>query len=277
MIGIILTTIGTFFDEISLSIGKWEVLNNRENLYTFGFLNYFWTLIIFIVIAIIKNKFVFDIASIPILIVLIVLQTLQIYSSLKGIILADRSTSGFLMVITIPLLLLVDMFLGYKIGIIEIVGISIIVISLILLSLNHGLSKKGIGYVIFSSINAVATISIYKYCITHYNSVEAQQIITLSFLLIFLFIMSMWKFKQNPFLYLFKKEFLFQSIFTGIGGVFISISYVYAPASIITGARRAFSVLWSIASGSKLFHERHILIKIFSSILIITGLVFLIL
>jgi drug/metabolite transporter (DMT)-like permease len=170
----------------------------------------------------------------------------------------------------------VDTILGYKLNLFNIFGISAIILGLIILLVNHGINKKGIGYVIFSTINAVATISIYKYCITHYNSVVAQQIITYSFLLIFLFIMSIWKFKENPFNYMFKKKFLFQSISNGVGGVILSIAYVFAPASIITSGKRAFSVLWAIISGNKYFHEKHFLIKIISFLFIIFGLVFLI-
>ncbi|MBU0998717.1 hypothetical protein KKG24_00190 [Patescibacteria group bacterium] len=276
MIGVILATIGTFFDEISSSFGKWEILHNKENIYTFGFLNMFWLLIIFIIFALVKNDFIFNPASIPIFCLLIILEIAQTYSSLHAIVKADRSTLGFLMIGTIPLLLLVDKVLGYEISTFNLIGIFVTVLGLIILLTNHGINKKGIGYVIFSTINAVATISIYKYCITYYNSVAAQQIITSVFLLIFLFIMSMWKFKQNPLSYLLRKDFLVHSFSNGFGSVLISIAYVYAPASIITSGKRASSLLWSIISGSKVFHEKHILIKITSFIFIVMGLVFLV-
>jgi len=277
MIGIILTVVGTFFNEVASSFGKWEIEHKKENLYTFGFLNTFWLLIIFIIIAIIKNSFSFNPESIPIFIVLIFLEFAQAYSTLHAVQEADRSTLGFLMIGTIPLLLVVDKILGYEINIFNIFGISIIVFALLVLLVNHGINKKGIGYVIFSTINAVATLSIYKYCITNYNSVEAQQIITSLFLLLFLFIMSIWKFKQNPFSFLLKKELLTQSISNGLGSVITSFAYAFAPASIITGGKRASSVLWSIISGNKYFHEKHIIIKIISFLLVIIGLTFLVL
>ncbi|HAE36718.1 MAG: hypothetical protein UR85_C0006G0051 [Candidatus Nomurabacteria bacterium GW2011_GWF2_35_66] len=272
MIGIILATLGTFFDEISLSFGKWAVSHNKENIYTFGFLNFFWMLIIFIIFAIAKNSFIFDPASIPLFIVLIILEIAQVYSSLNAIVKADRSTSGFLLIITIPLLLIVDTFLGYKIGIYSLLGVVVIIVGLIILLTNHGLNKKGIWYVIFSAVNAVATISIYKYCITHYNSVEAQQIIISVFMLIFLYIMSVWKSKESPLKYIFKKEFFIRSVSMGIGSVIISFAYLFAPSSIITSAKRASSILWSIISGNHYFHEKHILVKITAFLLIIVGL-----
>lgn len=276
MFGIILTAVGTLFDEISSSFGKWEVIHKRENIYTFGFLNIFWVLIIFIIIAIVKNSFIFNPASIPFFILFIILSAAQGYSTLHAIVKADRSTLGFLNIGTIPLLLIVDNILGYEISFLNLIGICVIVLGLIFLFINHGINKKGVGYVIFSTINAVATISIYKYLITYYNSVEAQQIITCGFLLVFLFIMSIWKYKENPFNFIFKREFFFPSLLKGFGGVLISISYIYAPASIITSGRRALSLLWSIISGNKIFHEKHIIIKTISFIFIILGLIFLV-
>ncbi len=277
MIGILLTAIGTFLNEAASSFGKWEILHKRENLYTFGFLNNFWLVVIFATIILVKGNFLFDPASIPLLCLLIVLEFAQAYSTLHAVAEADRSTLGFIMIGTIPLLLAVDTVLGYDINIFNMFGISIIVLGLIILLINHGINKKGIGYVIFSTLNAVITISIYKYCITNYNSVEAQQIITSTFILLFLGIMSILKYEQNPFMSIFKKEFLIQSVSNGLGSVITSIAYVYAPASVITSGKRAFSILWSIISGNKIFHEKHIIVKIVSFTFIIIGLSLLVL
>lgn len=91
---------------------------------------------------------------------------------------ADRSTYGFLRVLTIPLLLLVDLALGYSLSQGQIVGVSILTLSVLLLLLNHGLRTKGIGFVLLSAVNAVVTLSLFKYDITHFNSVEVEQGIT---------------------------------------------------------------------------------------------------
>ena len=225
----------------------------------------------------VKSSFVFDFNSIPIMIVFIILEIFQVYVSLHATMEADRSTFGFLMIITIPLLLLVDIFLGYKISLMGVMGISVLIIGLIVLLINHGLNKKGLVYVLFTAINAVATISIYKYCITHYNSVEAQYIITLIFILIFLYIMSIVKYKENPLKYLYKRRLFFESFPRGVSGVIVSFAYLYAPASIITSGKRGFSILWSIISGNHYFHEKHLLLKIGSFILILVGLIMLVL
>ena len=277
MIGIFLTAIGTFLDEFSLSSGKSEVSNKIENIYTFGFLNYFWILFLLVLIVVVKNSFFFDPRSIPLMIVYVILEIFQVYISLHATIEADRSTCGFLMILTIPLLLVVDIFLGYKISIIGIAGMSVLIIGLIILLINHGLNKKGIGYVIFTAINAVATISIYKYSITHYNSVEAQTIISLVFILVFLWIMSVWRYRENPLKFLYKRKLFFESFPRGISGVIISFAYLYAPASIITSGKRGFSILWSIISGNRYFHEKHLLLKIISFALILAGLIMLVL
>jgi len=88
--------------------------------------------------------------------------------------------------------------------------------------------------------------------------------------------MSFWKYKENPIKYLFKRKLFFESFPRGISGVLISFAYLYAPASVITSVKRGFSVLWSIISGNKIFHEKHLVIKIISFVLIITGLVFMV-
>ncbi len=277
MLGIILIIIGTVFGEVSSSMGKWNVNNKSESIYTLGFLNIFWVFIIFTITLLFKGQFVFNIASIPLFIIFIILEIAQTYSSLHANVEADRSTFGFLMVGTIPLLLLVDIFFHYSINLTSLIGISLIVMSLLFLFINHGLNKKGIRYVIFSTFNAVATISIYKYLITNYTSVEALQFVICIILLVFLFTMAILKDKENPFKYIFKKKFLYQSVPNGIGNAISSLAYLYAPASVIVGARRGTSVLASIVSGNKYFHEKHIVIKIISFILVIIGLILLIL
>jgi hypothetical protein len=276
MFGVILIIVGTILDEISSSAGKWNVNNKKESIYTLGFLNFFWVSIIFLVIILIKGQFLFNLDSLPLFALLMILEIAQAYSSLHAVVEAERSTFGFLMVGTIPLLLLVDIFLGYPIVFLSLIGISLIVVGLLFLFTNHGLSKKGMKYVLFSTFNAVATISIFKYLITNYNSVEAQQFVTSIILLIFLFIMAIWRSKENPLTFIFKKRFLYQSISRGFGVVLMSTAYLYAPASVITGAKRGTSVLASIVSGNKYFHEKHLIIKIISFMLVVVGLILLV-
>ncbi len=276
MIGMILVVVGTFLDEISTSFGKWEIAHKKESLYTYGFLNYFWILVFAILMILFTGNTQFSMASIPLFILLLILEMAQTYSSLHAVVLAERSTFGFLMIGTIPLLLVVDSLLGYNITVNSMIGISIIIIGLLILLLNHGLSKKGIWYVLFSTVNAVATVSIYKYMITVYNSVEMQIIVTCIVLLVFLFIMAKWKTKENPFLYIFKKEMFIQSVSRGVSGMIMSFAYVFAPASIIISGKRGISVLAAVVSGNRVFHEKRLSVKILSFLFVVAGLIFLV-
>ncbi len=277
MIGIILASASALMDEISTSVGKWEIEHKRESIYTFGFLNCFWILLVMVVIVLVKGSgsFVFSLDSLPLFALAAVLDIAQTYATLKAVVHAERSTFGFLMIITIPLLLAVDFVLGYQLTTPALFGIGLIVAGLIFLLINHGLDKKGIGYVLFSAVNAVAATALYKHLITYYNSVEAQQICMYVIILIFLYVMARWRSKQEPFRYLFKREFLAQSVSRGFAGAFISFAYLYAPASVIMSAKRGLSVLLSIISGKAYFHEKHFLIKLAASALVLVGLILL--
>jgi len=83
--------------------------------------------------------------------------------------------------------------------------------------------------------------------------------------------------KENPIRFLKKSIFLGQSLSEGAGSVVMSFAYLFAPASIITTAKRAFSILWATLSGTFYFHEKHFLLKLLSFALIVGGLILLIL
>ncbi|MBI2048003.1 MAG: hypothetical protein HYT27_02590 [Parcubacteria group bacterium] len=275
MIGILLVLAATFFEEISDSIGKHAVSEKKESLYTFGFLALLWGTVFLLLSAFIRDAFVFSFASIPTLGVRVILEIVQIHVTLLAITIADRSTFGFLRITTIPLLLVVDILLDYSIGIYGLWGIGLIVLALIVLFINHGITKKGAGLVLFAAVNAVATISLYKYNITHFNSVEVEQGIVHIALLIYAFTMATLVAKENPIRFLKNPLFLGQSFASGIGTVFISFAYLFGAASVITTVKRAAAILWAMLSGNVYFKEKRFLIKAFSLILIIVGLVFL--
>ncbi len=246
-----MTLIAGFFSEIGDSIGKRSVIDHKESIYTMGFLNMFWVVIILASSAfLIKGSFIFSLASLPTFITKMVLEIFQVYMSLSAITIASRSTFGFLRIWTLPLLLIVDIILGYSVSAWQVGGIFILVIAFILLFINHGIGKKGSGYVIFTAINAVATISLYKYNITHYNSVLGEQLISCIILLAYSFVMALFIAKENPFRFFEKPRFLVQSLSGGIASIISSFAYVFAPASVITAAGRSVSVFWSVLSGN---------------------------
>lgn len=270
MIGLLLTMSGTLLDEISLSIGKWKINNSQENIYTYGFLNIFWAFIFFSVIVLINGNFVFSKASIPLFLILAFLEILQTYSSLHAIAEADRSAFAFILTLTIPLVLTADYFLGYQLSTTTLIGVCFIVFGIIVLLVNHGINKKGIKYVIFSTINASITISIYKYLITYYNSVEAQQILTNLVLMIVILALA-YKAGENPFRLMFKKGYFLQSFLVGVAGVPLGFAYLFAPASVIISVKRGSGLMWSIISGRTYFKENHIILKLISCAFVLIG------
>lgn len=276
MIGLSLVLASTFFKEIGASIGKKKMMAGKESIYTMGFLNMFIGAIFFLLIAIFyRGEFVFSLESIPTLFTRIGLEIAQISISILAIKKATRSTFSFVRIGTIPLLLMVDLILGYTIGFNQFVGIGIIILGFAVLLINHGLKKKGIWLVFFTMVNAVATISLFKYNITHFNSVETEQIIVMSVLMIYMLLMASFIKKEHPIQFLKKRAFFMQSVSSGIASVLLSFAYVFAPASIITTGKRSFAVLWAMLSGSFYFKEKKLMTKIAAFILITAGLIFL--
>jgi len=276
MIGIILISIGTFFREISDSIGKFKVNNHEESNFTMAFLSLFWGAIFFTLVSIFKNDgFVFKFASLPTFSIRAVLEIIQTYITVLAIVGADRSTYSFVRTITIPLLLVVDLLLGYKVGLLPVVGVFIILVALMMLFLNEGVKKNGIGFVIFSAINAVATISLFKYDITHFNSIAAEQLLITLILLTFFMVLSLFKARENPFVFLKQPVFFLQSFSVGIGEVIGSFGYNYGAASIMTAAKRSTAILWSLLSGKIYFNESELILKFAIFISLLSGLVLL--
>src|SRR3989338_4789063 len=110
MFGIVLASIATFFEEVSDVIGRREARNKKETIYTMGFLHLFWVTIFFAVLVLVNhNNFRFSMASLPFFLIRLVLEVIQFYITLTAVVVADRSTFGFIRVLTIPLLLLTDL------------------------------------------------------------------------------------------------------------------------------------------------------------------------
>lgn len=277
MIGIFLIAIGEVFSQVGISIGKYQVSLKKESLYAMAFLHSFWAALLLILFTISgKGEFIFSIQSLPTLLVRVLFEIILVFVALKAVVDADRSTYSFLRVITLPLLLVVDVSLGYDISLMQITGVSLVVVALIFLFINHGLSKRGKMFSVFSALLAVATISLYKYNITHFNSVEAEQIITHVILLLVIVVAAWVHTKENVFALLKNRTFFTQSLASGIGGVFLSFAYVYAPASVITTAKRSLEILTSMIFGKSYFHEKHFLIKLAALVLIILGIKFIV-
>jgi hypothetical protein len=272
MPGIILTALSQLFAESATSMGKYEAEHNRESLYAMGFLNSFWTTVFLIGIGLVQHDLVFSLASLPTFALRMVLEMTLMIVTLHAVLEAERSTFAFLRILTIPLLLMVDLALGYSLSTFQVLGISCVVVGFVFLLTNHGLSKRGKLYSLLSAVLAVATISLYKYDITHFNSVAAEQAVMNSILLIMLIVLARVRTRENLFAYLTKPAFILQSVISGFSGVFLSYAYVFAPASIITSTKRSFEMVGAIVFGRKVFHEGHLVIKIASFALMTLGI-----
>ncbi len=272
MFGVLLIAAATFLEEIGSSFGKIKISHKEVSIYTIGFLNFMWGIVFLGIIAIWQGAFVFSKESLPTFTIRVILELLQVTTTMWAIVKADRSTFGFVRTGTIPLLLLVDLALGYTLTMNQFIGISIITLGLLVLFMNHGIRTKGIWFVAFSTVNAVITISLYKYNITHFNSVAGEQITLLLILLIYCFFMALLVARENPLRFAIKPIYLFQTAIMGIGDALTSFAYLFASASIITTSKRALSVLWSILSGNVYFKEKHIVVKAIGFVIIALGL-----
>lgn len=275
MLGVIITFFSAFFDEVVSSINKVKLNQGQISIYSLGLINCLPAALIFIIINIIKQEFRFSMASLATVgaeaVFNIILTTIVFIAVAR----TDRSTFGFIRILTMPLLLLADLILGYKINIFQLAGIAIIILSLVLVFTYHGVRKRGALLTLITAILAVATLSLYKYNITHYNSVAAEQTIINSVLVVYFWLMAYFKAKENPFAFLKHKIYFFQALTIAVLAPLISYAYVFASASVITSALRSSAVFWSVVSGKVYFKEEHLLIKAVCLILLLGGIILL--
>ena len=95
-------------------------------------------------------------------------------------------------------------------------------------------------------------------------------------LVLYFFILAVMRAHENPFRLLFKRTFFIQAASSGLSSVFGSYAILFAPASIVTAALRAFAVFFSILSGKIYFSERGFFIKLLLFCAIAGGLVLLV-
>lgn len=272
MIGFFLAFLGSFFREVSSSIGKWEILRKEESMYTMAFLNLLVGAAVYFGIAFfVRKEFLFSFESLPTFAARAILEIFQAHVSIVALVRADRSTYSFIRTATIPLLFAVDILLGYAVGFGQAVGVLIIFAAIFLFLMSRGVRHAGAVLTGITAVNAVATLSLYKYNITHYNSVEAEQgIITLILIAYFgWFVFA--RARENPFQLLKKPFIAFQSLSNGGASILEGFSYAFAPASLILAAERSSSIFWAIVSGNMYFHERAVVKKILFAFVLAVG------
>ncbi|MBI2057847.1 MAG: hypothetical protein HYT63_02595 [Candidatus Yanofskybacteria bacterium] len=276
MLGVILTTISSFFSEAFSVIGKKAVEKKEESIFTMGFLLFFWGAILFLGIILWKTSFDFSMASLPTFIPRIFIEIVLISIVLKATVIADRSTFSFIRTATLPLLLVVDLFMGYSVSPMQIIGMGIIVFALVILFRRKSINKKGLKLAVWSAILPVPTIALFKYNITHYNSVEAEELLISLSLLFYFFFMAKRLAGENPIRLLVKPLFFKQSLSEGLAMIFNSFAYLFASASVITSAKRSSAILWAVLSGNKIFAEKNFVLKLMVFVLMTIGTILLV-
>ena len=274
MTAFLLAAAAGFFLEISSSIGKHELLKKKESLYAVGFLGSVWaTLFLLIWTLVVSKEFVFSIESLPTFLLRAVLEVILVFVSLGAIRDADRSTFAFLRVLTIPVLLLVDVILGYSLSSLQIGGVLVLLIAFLMLASGHALSSKGKLLAASSALLAVATIALYKYNITHFNSVEAEQSIMHAITFTAIIIAAVVQGRENVFKYLLRPLCLIQSFAAGIAAVCMSFAYAFVPASIALTMKRSFEMGAAVIFGRAYFAEQKPLLKFVALALMVCGIV----
>lgn len=276
MLTLLLVFSATLFEEISSVFTKRGISDRRESVYTAGFLNLFFVTLFFLAIILYSGNFVFSLKSLPVFGTRIILDVAILTIGLRAIALADRTTFSFIHSGTIPLLLVIDLFLGYTLTAGQFLGIALFCAAIVFLAFFKGIEKRGALNVILITAGAAVTISLFKYNITHYNSVEAEQFMANLILLIYLFFYNLFVHKENSFRAFRKVGFFAQSFTAGLAAVLVSFAYLYGAASVITALKRIGEVSWSLLSGRIYFHEKHILIKLFLVVLLGLSIAFIV-
>src|SRR3989338_2303064 len=257
MLGGLLVFVGEGIQEISSSLGK-QLLSRRELSYAFyGTLNYFLVAVFFLAVAFIGGQsLVFNSAAAGFFAARFFVEIAQAEVSLRALATADRTTFGFVRVLTIPLLLLVDLALGYPLSFLELSGIALVIVALSLYFLHEHTPRTGVGLTLFTAVNAVVGISLYKYNITHFHSVAFEQFY-ICVLISLYFLFRTKAHERSAFVQLLLQPKVIPQLFAhAAASVLVSFAYLYGAASLILALTRASTVFWSAVAGMLYFQEK---------------------
>lgn len=265
----------TLSTELSSSMGKQLVKQRRENIYDLAFLGIFWGTVIMVLTLAFGAEFRVTLASLPTLIARIILEFALLITIAEATIKADRSTVGYMRLITIPLMLVVDIALGYHISTFQLAGIAVMFFAMVAAFRHSPSGKRGAWIAVLSGIIGVGTVSLYKYNITHFNSVAGEQITVLVIVCIGFHYLSYRQSRRSPLRLLFRPATSTQALADGLAIPLESFAYSLAPASLVMAYKRSFALIWSIIFGGTRFHEHSIGRKLTSAALMCVGIVLL--
>jgi small-conductance mechanosensitive channel len=170
--GILLLCIGCFFLEQSTVIKKRH--GSEINIHQISFLTLL-AVMIFSGIAVRfsgDRTFTWTLTSFFLLVFQIFAGVLFNEFCNKAIHHADRSTFSVMSTMTIPLLLVFDLLLGYTVTWWQICGVILLTFMLGYAFFRGRFSMKGMKYIITANIISLATVIAFKYATTHYASTE---------------------------------------------------------------------------------------------------------
>lgn len=269
MIGILLGLLGTLFFEINNALLKDRT--KKYHIITLWVVTTFMSMSIFWLTWLYKYFFT-DISiyynpdSLSLLILRTFLEILQSYFTITALKHCDRSTFSILRILTIPFLVIVDMLLWYQFSLYSYIWLFIILFSFVFFNTNlKTVNWKWWYYGLFISLNAVLTLSLFKYSLTNYwNSVEVDQFFVWFSTLIFFMFYNFFFLEKKLGFHLFKKEkiFILQWMLIWIWAVLISYTYSYLNASEATALKRVWEMIWALSSWYFIFKETNMRKKI---------------
>jgi len=268
----LLVAVGSLLTEASTSLGKFAVGRKWEHESVMGLMNNIWTLGYFVVIIVLSpESFHIESATTPLLVLTTILIVMQTVATLSAVRLASRSTFGMIRTLTIPLVAGIDIFTGAPLSSSKLFATALMFGAAAWLYRNHGFSPRGALITLYTAVNAAITISLVKVILNMGTNIAAAQsiFITANCVVLFLWARKHASGKQAK---LHANLLTLQSGAYGLGGLLESYALVLAPASIVTTASRALSVLWAIIFGKAVFEERHMREKIIAGCVIVIGL-----
>jgi hypothetical protein len=175
---------------------------------------------------------------------------------------AERSTFSVLSTITIPLLLICDILLGYETTRWQIGGVMLLVVMLTYVFFRGHFSMKGVKYVISSNLISLGTIVAFKYTTTYYASTELMNFLTSGGIsaLLFVIICKTKGFKGIK--AVMKPKYIGFASLYGVGGVLCAAAYKFMIASMVIALKRFLSMIFGVITGKLYFHEKNTISKL---------------
>jgi hypothetical protein len=265
----------TFLEETSDTLGKRGARKRQETVAQMAFLSLFWTVIFLVISTFMGAKFVLREASIPFLALRVVIDITLGYTAALAVVRADRTTVGFMRTLTIPLVLAGDVTLGYRLTGVQIAGVCVLFAGLAAAFYNNTRGRRGSRVAILVAVLSAISAILYKWDITYYNSVAAEQIVVYTCSVAFFYFLASAR-GASPAKLLFRPITGMQSLADGLGLAIEAFAFSYAPASVVVALKRSMAVIWSIVFGQHYFHEHKVKKKIYAGAILAMGLALLV-